>query len=130
MKGMKTPVTIEQEINNIFQLLTNNADENIEVKSEKIKRGSSCRGLIKISNRYAESNQDGKECVKNAMIIQYAFYPSTFHPTRLGSVAIYCSNAAVLCSRLQKQSALFGHRILSVKLEWGRRPFVDVRFAP
>lgn len=127
---MKTQVTIEQEINNIFQLLTNNADENHSVRREKLKRGGSCRGAIGVYNQYAMINQDGKESVKDMMEVLYAFYPSTFHPARLGSVAIYCSDAAVLCRRLRNQSALFGHRILGVKLEWGRRPFVDVRFAP
>lgn len=127
---MTNKVTIEQEIGNIFQLLTLNADENTLVKRVNPARGRSCKGEIDVYRRSARHGADGEQDVKDVLVARYVFYPSTYYPTRLGSVAIYCENAAILCGQLQKDRVLFGHRIVGAQMEWGRRPFVDVRLAP
>lgn len=120
-------ITIEQEINSIFHLLSNTAGENLSVGREKPAKGSSCKGIITVFSRAELRQQEDERYFKARAIARYVFYPDTLDPTRLGSVAIYGDNTAAWCHTLGKQSTLFGHRILSVQIEVGRRPFIDVR---
>lgn len=59
----------------------------------------------------------------------YAFYPRPGDRSRLGSVAIYCGGAPAVCAEILKFGHIFGHKIVSASVEYGRRAFVDVRLA-
>ena len=79
--------------------------------------------------RYIE-NADGEPEEKDVLVERYVFYPSTYYPTRLGSVAIYGGNPVVMCGQMRKRGMLFGHSIMSARVEYGRCCFLDVRFIP
>ncbi len=59
--------------------------------------------------------------------IIYVLYPSAIAPDELGSIAIYCERVSVQYEMLKCRGVLFGHRVKSVSLEMGLRPFVDVK---
>lgn len=130
MKSMTANLTIEQEISNIFQYLTLYAGENMLVERENVKKGMSCKGAIAIKHRVIKQNADGEQTVDKVLVSRYAFYPSTYYPSRLGSVAIYGGNPVGLCGQMRRSGTLFGHSIMSARVEYGRRPFLDVRFIP
>ncbi|MDE6577615.1 MAG: hypothetical protein K2J82_02625 [Muribaculaceae bacterium] len=121
-----TTNSIESVINSIHRILTSTLDEAyIAVKDRKMK-GASCKGMISVFRRSDLQEGDGK---KATPIIKYAFYDSTYNPGCLGSIAIYGENLASLCSMIKKSRSLFGHRVIEVSMEQGRRPFIDVKFA-
>lgn len=62
-------------------------------------------------------------------LISYAFYPGTYFPSRLGSVAIYADNVTSILAQIRASKSLFGIPVIEARLEQGRRPFIDVRFA-
>ncbi len=130
MKSMTSNLTIEQEISNIFQFLTLYAGENMLVEREDAKKGMSRKGAIAVKRRVIRQNADGEPEEKDVLVERYVFYPSTYYPTRLGSVAIYGGNPVVMCGQMRKRGMLFGHSIMSARVEYGRCCFLDVRFIP
>lgn len=130
MKSMTSNLTIEQEISNIFQYLTLYACENMLVEREDAKKGMSRKGAIAVKRRVIRQNAEGEPEEKDVLVERYVFYPSTYYPTRLGSVAIYGGNPVVLCGQMRKRGMLFGHSIMSARVEYGRCCFLDVRFIP
>lgn len=130
MKSMTSNLTIEQEISNIFQFLTLYAGENMLVEREDARKGMSRKGAIAVKRRVIRQNADGEPEEKDVLVERYVFYPSTYYPTRLGSVAIYGGNPVALCGQMRKRGMLFGHSIMSARVEYGRCCFLDVRFIP
>lgn len=128
---MKTAVrnnaTINQEINRIFRILTIKAPDDMVVVLEKARKGYSCSGMISILSREDMQRQEADKGYKATPIARYAFYPDGYFPTRLGSVAIYGNDAVALCSQLKCRRKLFGITIIDAVVEYGKRPFVDVR---
>lgn len=129
---MKTTVknfqTIEQTISSIFRILSTTASDNSVVVREKPSKAATfCKGMISIFDRNDLRQQEEDKSFKASPIIRYAFYPDTYNPARLGSIAIYGKNAPALCAIINKQGALFGHNVISASVENGRRPFIDVR---
>jgi len=59
----------------------------------------------------------------------FVFYPDPLIPSRLGSVAVYGPDARDTAEAINRAGLIFGHKILQVKIEFGRRPFVDVKFS-
>ena len=137
--------TIEQEIDSIFQLLVSQLSEKSVVVIERPSKGVSCKGVIIIYNRHELKRQRNEQSAyENALragqpksslirpfkakpVLMYAFYPDTVNPKRLGSVAIYGENVMADHIRFKKGDSLFGRTIISVKVEMGIRPFLDVR---
>lgn len=115
--------SIEQEINGIFNNIQLTLPDGLTaVKTKPLKNSSYCKGIIHI---YRSKELESKP----KPIVSYAFYPGTYKTSKIGSVAIYGENAMQRCLTLEKKGFLFGRRIISIKLENGRRPFVDVKFA-
>lgn len=127
---MTSNLTIEQEISNIHQYLTLYAGENMLVEREDARKGMSRKGAIAVKRRVIRQNADGEPEEKDVLVERYVFYPSTYYPTRLGSVAIYGGNPVVMCGQMRKRGMLFGHSIMSARVEYGRYCFLDVRFIP
>lgn len=129
---MKTTIknfqTIDQTISSIFRILSSTASENTVVVREKPSKTSTfCKGMISVFDRSDIRRQEEDKTFKATPVVRYAFYPDTYNPSRLGSIAIYGENAAALCSFIKKQKTIFGQIVISASVENGRRPFVDVR---
>ncbi len=60
---------------------------------------------------------------------RYVFYPHPLDASRLGSVAIYGADAKETLESITRSGFIFGCRIRQATLEFGRRPFVDVKFS-
>ena len=118
---------INQEINRIFHLLTIQAPEDMVVIQEKARTGSGCCGMISILSREDMNRQNAGKNSRVTPKVRYVFYPSVYFPSCLGSVAIYSDDAAALCNQMRCQHTFFGIKILDVVVEYGKRPFVDVR---
>ncbi len=50
-------------------------------------------------------------------------------PSRLGSIAIYAGNLSALLAQIMASKTLFGIPVVDAKIEYGVKPFLDVRFA-
>lgn len=124
---VKNIATTNQDIKRIFRILTLHASEGTVVEFEKARKGSCCIGIINILSRENKNRQDAGTLDKATPIVRFAFYPNVYFPDRLGSVAIYGENAMVLCNQLRNRRTFFGMDIIDVSVEYGRRPFVDVR---
>lgn len=122
-KTKKMPA-IEREIRSIFRVLSSKVSDNQVVLIDRSPKGASRVATISIYNR-----EDIEKSKKSFPILMYAFYSHTLDDNKLGSVAIYCSDASIHHSLILKRGSLFGHRITSVTLKMGRRPFVDVQLA-
>lgn len=94
------------------------AGEGESIKYEFPKKGSSCLAIFSVCRGYEADAP---------VIRRYAIYPDTYHPDKIGSVAIYCANAAMEYAKIKNQNGLFGRRIIDMKIEMGRRPFIDVK---
>ncbi len=125
-KGAKEQ-TIESEIRSIFNMMRTAAANNRGVKMEKLACTATCKGLIGVYSKRADS--DGREMLADAPSELYGFYADTRDSAKLGSVAIYCDDVAAYMSRISRQGAIFGHRIASATVVMGRRRFIDVTFA-
>ena len=116
--------SIESMIDAIENYLVRNASAGQSVERKRAGRGQSCNCMISI---FAEAKPKGKD--ERTALQTYAFYPGTYIPTRLGSVAIYADNVTTLLAQIRSGKTLFGIPVLEATLEYGRRPFIDVRFA-
>ena len=119
-----------QAIEGIFKILSTQTSDGTVVIKEKGRKGSACIGVISILNRDDKQRQEADAGYKATPIVQYAFYPDTYFPSRIGSVAIYGNDAPALCGRLKRQPTLFGMKIINAVVEYGKGPFVDVRVRP
>ena len=124
---VKNNATINQQINRIFRILSIQASDDTVVIQEKARKGSSCNGIISILSRDDKDRQDADKSYVATPIVRYAFYPNLYFPSRLGSVAVYCKDASELCSQLMSQCTFFSVEIIDANVEFGKRPFVDVR---
>lgn len=124
---VKNSAKINQDINRIFRILTIQASEDLVVAHEKPRKGSGCIGIINILSRDDKNRQETDKDYKVTPILRYAFYPNVYFPSRLGPVAIYGKDATTLCSKLNDRRTFFGVEIIEAAIEYGKRPFVDVR---
>ena len=116
--------SIESTINAIENNLVRNASAGLSVERKKSLRGQSCKCMINI---FAEEKPKGKD--ERKPLMTYAFYAGTYFPSRLGSVAIYADNVTSILAQIRASKSLFGIPVVEATLEYGRRPFIDVRFA-
>ena len=116
--------SIESTINAIENNLVRNASAGLSVERKKSLRGQSCKCMINI---FAEEKPKGKD--ERKPLMTYAFYAGTYFPSRLGSVAIYADNVTSILAQIRASKTLFGIPVVEATLEYGRRPFIDVRFA-
>lgn len=128
MKTGKKPntISIDKEINSIFENLKSAVSANTVVVREKAPRGASCHGVISFYNADELKRQADDSSYNAIPVERYVFYPSTYCPNRLGSVAIYGRNAVAHYAILRRRATLFGYPIRDAQLESGRRPFIDV----
>lgn len=116
--------SIESTIDAIENYLVRNASAGLSVERKKAPRGQICKTVINI---FAEAKPKGKD--ERKPLMTYAFYSGTYFPSRLGSVAIYADNVTSILAQIKASKSLFGIRVVEATLEYGRRPFIDVRFA-
>lgn len=116
--------SIESTINAIENNLVRNASAGLSVERKKGGKSQACMCMISI---FAEGKPSGKDNRKP--LISYAFYPGTYFPSRLGSVAIYADNVTSILAQIRASKSLFGIPVIEARLELGLRPFIDVRFA-
>ena len=116
--------SIESTINAIENHLVRNASAGLSVERKRGGKGQACKCMIHI---FAEGKPQGKD--DRTPLMTYAFYAGTYFPSRLGSVAIYGDNVTALLAQIRASRTLFGIPVVDVKMEYGRRPFIDVRFA-
>lgn len=120
--------TIDQTISSIFRILSKDASDNsVAVREKPSKTSTFCKGMISIYNRNDLRRQEEDKAFKATPSVRYAFYPDTYNPSRLGSIAIYGENAPTLYTFIKRQKTIFGQAVSSVSVEYGRRPFIDVR---
>ncbi|MDE6443760.1 MAG: hypothetical protein K2K64_04985 [Muribaculaceae bacterium] len=129
---MKTTIknfqTIDQTISSIFRILSTTASDNsVVVRERPSKTATFCKGIISVFDRNDIRRQEEDKTFRATPIVRYAFYPDTYNPSRIGSIAIYGENAHTLCAIIRKQRAIFGQSVISVSIEKGLRPFIDVR---
>ena len=115
--------SIESTINAIENNLVRNASAGLSVERKNALRGQSCKCMINI---FAEEKPKGKD--ERKPLMTYAFYAGTYFPSRLGSVAIYADNVTSILAQIRASKSLFGIPVVEATLEYGRRPFIDVRF--
>lgn len=116
--------SIESTINAIENNLVRNVSAGLSVERKKAGKSQTCKEMISI---FAEDKPKGKD--ERIPLITYAFYPGTYFPSRLGSVAIYADNVTSILAQIRASKSLFGIPVVEARLEYGRRPFIDVRFA-
>ena len=116
--------TIESTIDAIESYLVRTVSAGLSVERKKSGRGQSCRCMISI---FAEEKPKGRD--ERIPLQTFAFYPGTYIPTRLGSIAIYADNVTSILAQIRSSKTFFGIPIMEAKIELGRRPFIDVRFA-
>ena len=120
----------ERVISVIFNHLSENVSENLEVKKASLARMSKyCKGVINIYRKddLKRASEDKKFTAKP--VESYSFYGDTYNPAKIGSVAIYGDDALNRCLNLRLNGFLFGHKIRKATVEQGLRPFVDVQLA-
>lgn len=136
---------IEREIRSIYNALRSH-DSDREVVTIEYPATGSCKAMIRVFRRedlerqtmepdccreqlMRETNR-GVKTSKVSPAVMYALYPDMYDAAKLGSVAIYGSEAVTRRSIILKQGTLFGRAVVSATIEMGRRPFVDVKLAP
>ena len=127
-KSVSTFSSIEQEITAIFNRMEASLNEDLVVEKTRPSKGSTfCKGIVNVYKASDLQKKKENKSRKPEPIVSYAFYPDSFKPSRIGSVAIYGDKAFNRCLLLSKRGFLFGRKIVSAKVEQGRRPFVDVK---
>ena len=120
--------SIEQEITAIFNGMATTLKEGLVAEKTRPSKGASfCKGIINIFKAEDFHRKNADKSFKAIPVVSYAFYTDTFRPSRIGSVAIYGENAFNRCFILKKREFLFGRKIISAEVEYGLRPFVDVK---
>ena len=126
--------TFQGAVDSIRDILSRNLPEGFEVKKDsKVKGGTFCKAILEVISDTMPEERDmvsrsnvSNSTKKGRPLVRYAFYPSTYHPERLGSVAIYGVNITSILSDIRRTNTFFGHKVASVSIEAGRRPFLDV----
>ena len=130
-KSATNPGSIEQEITAIFNGIATSLEEGLVAEKSRPSKGSSfCKGMINIYKAEDFQRKKADKSFKAIPVVSYAFYTDTFRPSRIGSVAIYGEKAVNRCFILKQRGFLFGRKIISAKVEYGLRPFVDVKLVP
>lgn len=113
--------SIESTIDSIAAIMTTNASDGSIMKKEGPVKGQCLKGMITVTARH----KAGVTCNRESTV-KYAFYASSIHPTRLGSVAIYADDLSSILSAIRRTKSFFGFPVTNVAVEYGRRPFLDV----
>lgn len=139
--------SIESTIGTVADLLATTSPAGTLVEKKTTVKGKCCKGMITVTlPRKGKNNDDAtslphSDHQKNSNIdstelnsekdskVTYVFYPSTFSPSKLGSVAIYAKETATILSLIRRNKSLFGFRVIDARIEYGRRPFIDVNLA-
>lgn len=148
LAASKQGKSIEQEITEVFNTLTAKPSDGTIVVMERPAKGRSHKGSISIYIREEYKRQQEEMRAHNLLtrkgvdrdklpkpyraypLLRYDFYPRVDSPSRLGSVAIYGSNAMTQGIIIKKRRVLFGHTVVRVEIELGiSRPFVNVKIA-
>lgn len=119
--------SIDREITSILSSLESCLPESMAaVKVRPGKASSCCVGTIQIfmAEDLRRKAEDQKYVASPVEV--YAFYPSIYSLSHIGSVAIYGDNTFPRYLRLKKNGYLFGRKIKKVEVEFGLSPFVDV----
>lgn len=116
--------SIESSIKSIENILASNLAAGLTVVRKRAVRGSSCKGILNVVTAGAEESWKEKK-----PIMTYAFYAGTYFPSRLGSIAIYAGNLSALLAQIMASKTLFGIPVVDARIEYGVKPFLDVRFA-
>lgn len=122
-------VTIENQINSIFELLKAKAPEGCKAVKERPGKWASSRGAVSLYKEADLQRQKSETGFKARPTEMYVFYPGIYDPERLGSVAIYGGDATTRCRLIKATRSLFGIPVRKAEVEWGLRPYVDVTFA-
>lgn len=121
---------IEQQICAVFNGLVANLPEKLVALRAKPAKGSIfCKGLIQIFNKAEIEKASEKKGIIAYPLETYAFYMKDFQDSKLESIAIYAQNVTAKYFTLRRRGYLFGYRIASIKIETGRRLFLDVKLA-
>lgn len=120
--------SIERQIGNIFTGLVGNLPENLVAERVKPAKNSSfCKGFINIYKK-EEFRKVKEEERKHVVAIEtFAFYINGSQDAKLESIAIYGGDAFKKYILLKRRGILFGYKVKDLKIEFGRRPFLDVR---
>ena len=126
--------TFQGAVDSIRDILSRNLPEGFVVKKDsKVKGGTFCKAILEVICDTMPEDTDledfstvSKPERRGIALVRYAFYPATYHPERLGSVAIYGANITAILADIRRTNTFFGHKVASVSIEAGRRPFLDV----
>ena len=114
--------SIESVINAIEKNLLRNMPAGFFVERKITVKGRSYKGLLCITMAGDSKNKDDKYT-----LVTFAFYASTYFPSRLDSVAIYSEFATSILAQIRVSKNFFGIPVLESRIEYGRRPFVDLK---
>jgi hypothetical protein len=113
-KPSRTRPLIDRQVNSFLRSVERIYADSHEVRIDRPSKNSSCHSIISV---YAKPD---------VPLQKFALYPSNFSDRKLGSVAIYGDDAFATKAMIEARGSLFGHSIRMVRVEMGRRPFVDV----
>lgn len=120
---------IEQQIQIIFGDIVSKLPHHLEARRAKPAKGSSlCKGIIQIFHKdeFRKASAEKRKCYPRTT---YAFYVKNFQEFQLESVAIYGEGIPAIYYTLVRRGILFGYRIVSLQLNVGLHPFLDVKLA-
>lgn len=119
---------IDRQINSIFSAISSTLDTRLVATKTKPSKGSVyCKGLIQIYKKADLEQAEENRRKYVSPLESYAFYINNFEQQKLESVAIYCDDPFTKYLILKRRGVLFGLKIVGLKIESGRRPFVDVK---
>lgn len=144
-KNRSTTVTpLERSLRSIVASLKAHLAKDLSIVVTQPSKGASCVKIIQIYNQAEMMRQKEEEILRRQLakengtgytgnsfkakpVVTYAFYSSSFDNTKLGSVAIYCSDVLTRLFMIRKNGTLFGFPVISAEIENGLRPFIDVK---
>lgn len=140
-------ISIENELESVYNFLQANSSENTVVVREKVPKRLSCKGIISVYRTtdlagqrkedtnsgvaHSEGSPSGvpKKPLRVRPRVRYVFYDDIYRHKRLGSIAIYGENIFLIYLSIKKSHSIFGHRVVEVSIKRGLQLFVDVRIA-
>lgn len=116
VKNSAKAQSIENEVNSIFDILSSKFSKtSMTVKKVRPGKLQVCKGIIEVTRKGERKPSE-----------KYVFYSGTMRPDKVGSVAIYTDDVDRMLLDLKLSRNFFGRKIISVRKEWGCRPFIDV----
>lgn len=118
---------IERTLRGIRKAMEARMTKGITVSAEQPDKMSSAYAVISIYPCTGTAPDSNVKKQKRAPLTRYVFYPSITDPSRLGSIAIYGNDAESRTMQLRYSRHIFGLDIAQVSVEYGLRPFVDIK---